>query len=88
MMQQKLSEAQEELEETVLTGIAGNGLVTVKVNGKGKIQSLSIKPEAVDPSDVEMLEDLLMAAINDAVSQADELSSELLGPLGGGGGLF
>lgn len=88
MMQQKLAEAQAELEETELTGASGGGLVTVTANGKGKILSISIKPEAVDPDDVEMLEDLLMAAINDAASQADELSKELLGPLGGGGGLF
>ena len=52
------------------------------------MKAISIKPEAVDPDDVEMLEDMVLAALNDAVAQADKLSKDLLGPLGNAGGLF
>ncbi|MBQ2712156.1 MAG: YbaB/EbfC family nucleoid-associated protein [Clostridia bacterium] len=88
-MQEKIQEAQEELEEMELVGTSGSGMVEATVTGKKAIVSIKIKPEAVDPDDVEMLEDLIVAALNDAFSQADAVSEELLGPLTGGmGGLF
>lgn len=82
-MQADLQKAQEELENTEVEGSAG-GMVTVTMNGKKKLLSVSIKPEAVDPDDVEMLEDLLTAAFNDALEKAEELSKEL-SPMGGMG---
>jgi len=88
-MQEQMMKAQEELEESEIEGISGSGLVTVKVSGKKLLKSISIKPEAVDPEDMEMLEDLIIAAVNDGYAKADELSKEKLGPLGGGlGGLL
>ena len=86
-MQQKLKEAQEELEQTELIGTAGSALVKVTVNGKKIISSISIDPKAVDTEDIEMLEDLLIAAINDAYNQADEAYSEKMGAFEGLGGL-
>ena len=65
-MQQKLQEAQQQLEELEVTGSASGDMVRVTVNGKKTVLSINIKPEACDPDDVEMLEDLVMAAINDA----------------------
>ena len=78
-MQRRMEEQQEKLAETEFTGSAGGGVVTVKATGDKKIVSLSIKPEAVDPDDVEMLEDAVMAAINDVFSQIDEAASSMLG---------
>ncbi len=88
MMQRKLQEAQEELAETEVTGSAAGGMVEVTLTGDKTPVAVTIKPEAVDPDDVEMLEDMVLAALNDAMEQADKMSKELLGPLGGGGGLF
>lgn len=87
-MQQEMAKAQEELEEAEVTGSAGGGLVTVTVNGKGKFLGINIKPEAVDPEDMEMLEDLITAAMNDASEKAEELSKEKLGAFGAMGGMF
>ncbi len=81
-MQEQMKKAQEELEEAELTGSAGGDMVTVTLNGKKKMLSVKIKPEAVDPDDLEMLEDLILAAYNDAEEQADELYNEKMGPLG------
>lgn len=83
-MQEQMEKAREELENAELTGSAGGGLVTVTVNGNGALIGVSIKPEAVDPDDVEMLEDLVLAALGDAMEQAEAKSQELMGPLGGG----
>lgn len=83
-MQQQMLEAQQELEETEIEGTAGGGMVTVVCNGKKAVKSITIKPEAVDPEDVEMLEDLIVAAIGDAQSKADEAYERTMGPLGGG----
>ena len=58
------------------------------VNGKKAVQSVTIKPEAVDPDDIEMLEDLIMAALNNAYDEAEELYNEKMGQFGGAGGLF
>ena len=87
-MQQQLMEAQSKLAETEVEGSAGGGLVTAKVTGSGDVLSIKIKPEAVDPDDVESLEDLVVAAIRDAASNAQELQQTTMGPLAGGlGGL-
>ncbi len=87
-MQRKLQEAQQELAESEVTGSAAGGMVEVTLTGDKTPVSVSIKPEAVDPDDVEMLEDMVLAALNDAMKQADDLSKELLGPMGNAGGLF
>lgn len=87
-MQEELQKAQQELEEAELTGTSGGGLVSVTVNGKKEMIGISLSKEAVDPDDVEMLEDLIMAAYNAAGEQADALSQEKLGRFGGAGGLF
>lgn len=87
-MQRKLQEAQQELADSEFTGSAAGGMVEVTLTGDKTPVSVSIKPEAVDPDDVEMLEDMVLAALNDAMKQADDLSKELLGPMGNAGGLF
>lgn len=83
MMQQKLADAQKELEEMEIEGESGGGMVKVVCNGKKVISSISIDPKAVDPDDVEMLEDLIVAAINDAYSVADEEYEDKMGMFGG-----
>ena len=83
-MQEQMLKAQEEIEETVLEASSGGGMVSVKVNGKKELLEIKIKPEAVDPDDVEMLEDLVMVAVNDAMSKADALSQDKMGALTGG----
>lgn len=85
-MQEQMAKAQEELEEAEVAGSAGGGLVNVTMNGKKVLLSISIKPDAVDPTDVEMLEDLIVAAYNDAYEKAVELEQEKL-PFAGGLGL-
>ena len=85
-MQEKMEKAEEELTNAEITGSAGGGMVNVVVDGHKNIRSISIKPEAVDPEDVEMLEDLIMAALNEANSKAEEMSNSLKGD--GFGGLF
>lgn len=87
-MQQKLAEAQQQLEESEVTGSASGGLVSVTVNGKKNVLSVSIKPEACDPDDVEMLEDLIMAAINDAYAKAQEEEDRLMAPFAAMKGLL
>ena len=87
-MQQQLAEAQQQLAETEVTGSAGGDLVTATVTGAGEVVSIKIDPKAVDPDDVESLEDLVVAAIRDASANAQTLQSEKMGPLAGGlGGL-
>ena len=85
MMPKKLQEAQAQLAEAEVTGTAGGGMVEVVIKANKTPVSVSIKPEAVDPDDVEMLEDLVLAALNDAMEKADSMSQELMGPLGGSG---
>lgn len=77
-MQEQMARAQEELEEREVEGSAGGGMVGVTMNGKKRMVSVSIDPEAVDPEDVEMLEDLIIAAYNDALSKVEELEKELM----------
>lgn len=77
-LQEQMAAAQKELEDTELTGEAGGGLVSVTIDGKKRLQRLSIKPEAVDMDDLEMLEDLILAAYNEAFAAAEELEEELM----------
>ncbi|HYN95845.1 MAG TPA: YbaB/EbfC family nucleoid-associated protein [Pilimelia sp.] len=87
-MQQQMAEAQEELAAAELTGTAGGGLVTVTVAGTGEVKAIKIDPKAVDPDDVETLEDLVLAALHNAAESAKELTERTMGPVAGGmGGL-
>lgn len=83
-MQEQMEKAQEELANKTVEGTAGGGVVTATVTGQKKVVSIKIEPEAVDPDDVEMLEDLVLAAITDAMNQADELAAQDLGKFTGG----
>lgn len=83
-MQEQMMKAQEELGNQEFEGTAGGGVVSVKVNGHKKVLAVQIKPEAVDPDDVEMLQDLVLAAINDALNKAEETANQSLGRLAGG----
>jgi DNA-binding YbaB/EbfC family protein len=83
-MQQQMEEAQAKLAGTELTGTAGGGLVTATVSGAGEVLRISIDPKAVDPEDVETLEDLVLAAVRDGQSQAHELGESAMGPVAGG----
>ena len=83
-MQKEMLKAKEELSGREFEGTAGGGLVTVKLNGHTEMTAINIKPEAVDPGDVEMLEDLIMAAMANARAQASEASSERFSGLTGG----
>lgn len=90
-LQQQMTKMQEELEEREYEATAGGGVVTAKVNGRKELVALTIKPEAVDPDDVEMLQDTVMAAVNEALRTATETSEREMGKLTGGmnlGGLF
>jgi nucleoid-associated protein EbfC len=78
-MQKKMAEAQEQLGEKKIEGTAGGGMVTVVVTGHREIVDVQIKPEVVDPDDIEMLQDLIVAATNDALKKADELTNETMG---------
>lgn len=80
-MQGKMMKAQQELENQSYEAEAGGGMVKVAINGTGKITSLNLNPEAVDPEDVECLEDLLMAAINDALQKKEEAAQASMGAL-------
>ena len=90
-MQRQMEEASKEIEEKEITAAAGGGVVEVTVSGKKEVTKIKIDPEAVDPDDVEMLEDLIMAATNEALRQMDEYSqqsmSKITGGIGGMGGL-
>ncbi len=83
-MQQKMTETQEAVEAQEFTASVGGGVVEVKVNGKKEVVSLNIKPEAVDPEDVEMLQDLVISAVNEAIRQADEAMENGMNSLTGG----
>jgi DNA-binding YbaB/EbfC family protein len=86
-MQQQMAAAQAELAEAELTGTSGGGLVTVTVTGTGEVTRVKIDPKAVDPDDVETLEDLVVAALHNAAAAAQELTEQKMGPLAGGLGL-
>ncbi len=90
-MQQDMLRMQEELENKTYSATSGGGMVTATVNGKHEVVSLEINPEAVDPDDVEMLQDMVIAAVNEALRAADSDSASNMSKLTGGlnlGGLF
>jgi len=78
-MQKKMAEAQEKLGEERIEGTAGGGMVTVVVSGHKEIVEVNIKEEVVDPEDIEMLQDLILAATNDALKQAEDLTNQTMG---------
>ena len=83
-MQAKMEKIQAELEQTEVEGTAGGGMVKVTANGKQDIVSITIDPEVVDPDDVEMLQDLILAAVSQARAKAQELQTEKMASLTGG----
>ena len=83
-MQSKMAELQEQLAATEVTGAAGGGMVQVTTNGKGELRAIKIDPALVDPNEVAVLEDLIVAATNDARSKADAASAERMRELTGG----
>jgi nucleoid-associated protein EbfC len=87
-MQEEMMAAQEALKDEVVEASAGGGMVTVKVSGDLVVKEVMIDPQAVDPEDVELLQDMVMAATNEALRSAQELASAKLGGIAGGlGGL-
>lgn len=90
-MQQDMLRMQEELESKEYEATVGGGMVSAKVNGKHEVLAITINPEAVDPDDVEMLQDMIIAAVNEAMRSAESEASASMGRLTGGmnlGGLF
>ena len=83
-MQADMAAAQDALADTTVEGSSGGGMVKVVVTGTGDVQSVHIKPEVVDPDDVEMLEDLVLAAVGDGLRRAQAMQSESLGGVTGG----
>jgi DNA-binding YbaB/EbfC family protein len=84
-MQQEMMAAQESLKDEVVDASAGGGMVTVRVSGDLEVNSITIDPQAVDPDDVELLQDMVLAAVNEALRSAQELASSKLGGIAGGG---
>jgi hypothetical protein len=78
-MQEQMLKAQEELASKTVEGSAGGGVVTVTATGHRKITNITIKPEAVDPDDVDMLQDLVLTAVNDALTKAEQLAERDMG---------
>ena len=88
-MQKQMEEAQAQLEESSYTATSGGGAVEVTISGKKEITSIKFDPEVVDPDDIEMLEDLTMAAVNEAIRKIEEVSAQKMSKINGGmGGLF
>lgn len=94
-MQKKMAKLQEDLKERVVEGTAGGNMVKALVNGKKELLKVEINPEVMDPDDVEMLEDLIIAAVNQAMKKAEEMSEEEMNKITGGlggmpglGGMF
>jgi len=83
-MQEEMQKAQEQLKERVVEGSAGGGAIVVKANGHKQILDIAIKPEVIDPEDAEMLQDLVLTAVNDALRNADELINKEMGRFTGG----
>lgn len=87
-MQRQMEEGQKELESKEFTATAGGGAVEVTVSGKKEILKVKLTEEVVDPEDIEMLQDLIVAAVNEAMKQADEANEALMGKMTGGLGGF
>ncbi len=83
-MQKEMEKAQAELEEKEFEVTAGGGAITIKANGKREILDIEIKPEVVDPDDVEMLQDLMVAAVNEVLRKVEETASKDMGKFTGG----
>src|SRR3954452_20830039 len=83
-MQADMAKAQEQLKDEIVEASAGGGMVTVKVSGDLEVREIRIDPEAVDPEDVELLQDMVLAATNEAIRSAQELANRKLGGLTGG----
>jgi nucleoid-associated protein EbfC len=83
-MQQRLLKAQEELANETVEGTAGGGAVTITMNGHKQVQAVKIDPAAVDPADVETLEEMVLSAIGDASTKAEQLAQERMGAVTGG----
>lgn len=86
-MQRKMEVIQAEIEEKEVTATAGGGAVNVTVNGKKEIVKLELKPEVVDPEDIEMLQDLIIVAVNEGIRQIEEISNNEMSKLTGGLGI-
>ena len=88
-MQQQMMAMQEDLDAREYEGTAGGGAVSCKVSGKRQLTMLTIQPDAVDPDDVEMLQDMILAAVNDALKKGEETREREMNKIGGGmGGMF
>lgn len=83
-MQANMVRAQEEVASTIVEGTAGGGMVTARLNGHQELESISLAPEVVDPDDVEMLQDLIAAAVNDAQRKLREITEQKMGAVTGG----
>ena len=83
-MQEQMAKVQAELQEKELETSAGGGAITVRINGKQQLTEIKIKPEVVDPDDIEMLEDLVLAAVNEAVKVSQEMVSDEMAKITGG----
>ena len=83
-LQAKLAKAQQELSDTVVEASSGGGAVKVTIDGQQKIQSVKISPEVLNPDDVELLEDLVLTAVSEAIAKSQEVAAERLGGLTGG----
>lgn len=86
-LQDEMAKTQEELGEELLTVSAGGGMISIEITGQQEFRSIKIDPDAVDPDDVEMLEDLVLAAVTEAMEKSQELQEERMGALTGGMGL-
>ncbi|MDY6875636.1 MAG: YbaB/EbfC family nucleoid-associated protein [Chloroflexota bacterium] len=86
-LQENMATAQEEIAAMVVTATAGGGAVAAAVTGEKRLQSLTIAPEVVDPEDVEMLQDLIIAAVNEGMEQVDQAAAERMAPLTSGLGI-
>ena len=83
-LQEQIGKLQDDLEQRELEAASGGGMVVARVNGKKQLVKLTIKPEAADPEDIEMLEDLVVAAVNEAIRQMDEMAEREMNRLTGG----
>jgi len=87
-LKKQMEDGKARLASETVTATVGGGMVECVMNGEGRVESIKINPAVVDPDDIETLEDLVISALNQAREQADELKAEIMGPLGGAGGLF
>jgi DNA-binding YbaB/EbfC family protein len=85
-MQSEMMEAQEKLKDEVVDASAGGGMVKVKMSGDLRLLEITIDPEAIDPEDADLLSDMVLAAVNEAIRSAQELATSKLGGIAGGGG--